>query len=154
MCDERRACIQATAGKSDVLLSQGNHLQCGRPGFNPWVGKVPWRRDRLPTPVFLGLSCGSADKESTCSAGDLGLVPGLRRCPGERKGYPLLYSGLENSMDYIVHGVTRGWTRLSDFKKRERESRVTKYLLCPRLAHMPQKTILFKNLPLVRFSKI
>ena len=43
--------------------------------------------------------CGSVGKESACNAGDLGLIPGLRRSPGEQKGYPLQYSGLENSMD-------------------------------------------------------
>ena len=42
-------------------------------------------------------------------------VSGLERSPGEGKGYPLQYSGLENSMDCIVHGVTKSWTRLSDF---------------------------------------
>ena len=51
--------------------------------------------------------CGSAGKESTCNAGDLGSIPGLGRSPGEGKGYPLQYSGLENFMDYTVHGVTR-----------------------------------------------
>ena len=55
-------------------------------------------KDRLPTPVFLGFPCGSAGKESTCNAGDLGLIPGLGRSPGEGKGYLLQYSGLENSM--------------------------------------------------------
>ena len=55
------------------------------------------------TPVFLGFPCGSAGKESTCNAGDLSLIPGLGRSPGKGKGYPLQYSGLENSMDYIVH---------------------------------------------------
>ena len=52
-----------------------NRLQCGRPGFDPWVGKIPWRRER----------------------------------------HLLQYSGLENSMDYIVHGVAKSWTRLSNF---------------------------------------
>ena len=55
--------------------------------------------------VFSGFPCGSAGKESTCNAGDLGLIPGLRRSPGEGKGSPLQYSGLENSRDYTVHGV-------------------------------------------------
>jgi len=55
----------------------------------------------------------SAGKESARSAGDLGLVPGLGRSPGEGKGYPLQYSGLENSMDCIVHEVAKSWTRLS-----------------------------------------
>ena len=74
------------------------------------IGKIRWRRDRLPTPVFLGFPCGSADKESTCNVGDLGSIPGLGRSPGEGKGYPLQYSGLENSMDCIVHGVTKSQT--------------------------------------------
>ena len=63
----------------------------------------------------MSFPCGSAGKESTCSAGDLGSIPGLGRSPGEGKGYPLQYSGLENSMDYRVHGVAKSWTRLSDF---------------------------------------
>ena len=54
--------------------------------------------------------CGSAGKESACNVGDLGLIPGLGRSPGEGKGCPLQYSGLENSMDYIVHVVTKSWT--------------------------------------------
>ena len=53
--------------------------------------------------VFLGFSCGSGGKESTCNSGDLVSIPGLGRSPGEEKGYPLQYSGLENSMDCIVH---------------------------------------------------
>ena len=79
------------------------------------VRKIRWRRDRLPTPVFLGFPCGSAGKESSCNAGDPGSIPGLGRSPGEGKGYPLQYSGLENYMDCIVHGVTKSWTRMSDF---------------------------------------
>ena len=71
-----------------------------------------WRRDRLPTPVFLGFPCGSAGKESTCSVGDLDSIPGLGRFPGEGKGYPLQDSGLENSMDCLVHGVAKSQTRL------------------------------------------
>ena len=74
-------------------------LQCRRPHLDSWVGKIRWRRDRLPTPVFFGFPCGSAGKDSTCNAGDLGLITGMGRSPGEGKGYPLQYSGLENSMD-------------------------------------------------------
>ena len=55
----------------------------------------------------LGLPCGSAGKESACNAGDLSLIPGLGRSPGEGKSYPLQYSGLENSMDCIVHGIAK-----------------------------------------------
>ena len=67
-----------------------------------------------------GISCGSAGKETACNVGDLGSIPGLGRSPGEGNGYPLQYSGLENSMDRgawwaTVHGVTKSWTRLSDF---------------------------------------
>ena len=91
------------------------HLQCRRFQFDSWVQKICWRRDRLPTPVFLSSPCDSAGKESACNAGDLGLILGLRRSPGEGKGYSLQYSGLENSMDCIVHGVTKSQTRLSDF---------------------------------------
>ena len=50
-------------------------LQCWRPQFHSWVGEIHWRRDRLPTPVFLGFPRGSADKESACNTGDLGLIP-------------------------------------------------------------------------------
>ena len=80
-------------------------LQCGRPGFNSWVGKICWRKDRLPTPVFLGFLSGSAGKESACNAGDLGSIPGLGRSPGEGNVYPLRYSDLENSTHCIVHRV-------------------------------------------------
>ena len=79
------------------------------------VMKIRWRRDRLPTPVCLGFPCGSAGRESACKVGGLGSIPGLGRSPGERKGYPFQYAGLENSMDCIVHGVAKSRTRLSDF---------------------------------------
>ena len=75
--------------------------------FTSWVGKICWRNDKLPTPVLLGFRCGSAGKGYTCNAGDLGSIPGLGRSPGEWKGYPLQYSGLEHSMDSIVHGTLR-----------------------------------------------
>ena len=65
--------------------------------------------------VSLSLPCSSAREESACNAGDLGLILPLGRSPGEGKGYPLQYFGLENSMDCIVHGVTKSWTQLNDF---------------------------------------
>ena len=72
----------------------------------------------VPTPVFLGFPGGSAGKESTCNAGDLGSIPGLGGSPGEGNGYPLLYSGLENFMDRgawqaTVHGVAKSQTQLN-----------------------------------------
>ena len=64
--------------------------------FDSWEGKIHWRRDRLPTPVFMGFPCGSAGKESACNTGNLG-------------------SGLENSMDCTIHEVAKSQTQLSDF---------------------------------------
>ena len=65
--------------------------------------------------MFLGFPGGSAGKESACNVEDLGLIPGLGRSPREGKDYPLQYSGLENSMDFIVHGVAKSQTQLSYF---------------------------------------
>ena len=76
----------------------------------------------------LGFPCSSAGKESTCNAGDLGSIPGLGRSPGEGKGYPLQYSGLENSMDCILHGVAKSRTRLSDFHLVPWCARVSEFL--------------------------
>ena len=59
-------------------------------------------------------SGGSAGKEFACSVGDLGLMPGLGRFPGEGNGYPFQYSGLENSLNCIVHGGAKSQMRLSD----------------------------------------
>ena len=67
--------------------------------------------ERIPSNLFYlfpsvkDFPCGSVGKEPACNAGHLGLIPGLGRSPGEGKGYPLQYSGLENSMDCIVYGV-------------------------------------------------
>ena len=62
-----------------------------------------------------GFPCGSAGKESTCNAKDLGLISGLGKFPGEGNSYPLQHSGLENSMGCIVHGFTKSQTRLRNF---------------------------------------
>ena len=77
----------------------------------PELGRSPG--EGIGCPVFLDSPCGSAGKESTCNVGDLSSIPGVGRSPGEGKGYPLQYSGVENSMDCIVHGVTKSWIRLS-----------------------------------------
>ena len=65
--------------------------------------------------VFHKLPGGSEVKVTASNAGDLGLIPGLGGFPGEEKGYPIQYSGLENSMDCMVHGVAKSWTWLSNF---------------------------------------
>ena len=92
--------------------SVGEKSTCnaGNPGLIPGSG----RRNRLLTQVSLGFPGDSSGKEF-CNAGDLGLIPESGRSPGEGNGYPLQYSGLENSMDCIVHGDAKNWTRLSDF---------------------------------------
>ena len=64
----------------------------------------------------MGFPDSSVGKESTCNAGDPGLIPGSGRSPGGGIGYPLQYSGLENSMDCRVHGVAKSRTRLSGFQ--------------------------------------
>ena len=79
--------------------STGKKSACNAGDLNSidsWVGKFLWRRDRLPTPVFLGFPGGSDGKESTCNVGDLGSIPGLSRSPGGGHGNPLQYSCLEN----------------------------------------------------------
>ena len=57
--------------------------------MDSWVGKIHWRRDRLPMPMILGFPCGSAGKESTCNAGDLSSIPRSGKSPRERNGKPL-----------------------------------------------------------------
>ena len=85
---------------------------------NAWrktLEEKQWEMNNLT--VLVGFPGGSAGKESTCNAGDMGSIPGLGRSSGKGNGYPLQYSGLENSMDCIVHGVTESdtteWLSLS-----------------------------------------
>ena len=87
--------------------------------------------------ITMGFPCGPAGKESTSSAGDLGSIPGLGRCPGEGKGCPLQYSGLENSTDCIVHGVTE----LNTTERLSRAVRGTAF--CIRLRHKSPSRVLF-----------
>ena len=90
----------------DSSVGQESTCKSRRRWFYSLVGKIRWRRDRLATPIFLGFPCVLACKGSACNVRDLGLIPGLGRSPGERNSYPLQYSGLEKSMDCIVHGIT------------------------------------------------
>ena len=94
--------------------------------------------------IFCGMACGgpkrcsdfphsSVGKESACNAGDPGSVPVLGRSPGEGKGYPLQYSGLENSIDCIIHGVAKSRTRLSNFHFISRGVQVWPLLVYERL---------------------
>ena len=84
-----------------------------------WVGKIPWRRDRLPTPVLLGFPGGLDGKESAYNATDLGSIPGLRKSPRGGHGNPLQHSGLENAMDRgarwaTVHEVAKSQTEVTE----------------------------------------
>ena len=67
------------------------------PGSIAWVGKIPWKRDRLSTPEFLGFPDVSDGKESACNVGDSGSIPGLRRSPRGGHGNPFQYYCLENA---------------------------------------------------------
>ena len=115
-------------------LSVGSHWPCHRQGrlVGPWW--VPschlphlvgfWLAASITpqcpapcAPFPWDFPCDSAGKESACNAGDLGSIPGSGRSPGEGKVYPLQYSGLENSMDCIVHRVAKSQTQLSDFQE-------------------------------------
>ena len=99
---------RSSAGKESTY-------NAGNPGSIPGSGRPSGEGISYPLQYSWGFPGGSAGKESTCSPGDLGLIPGLGRSTEEVNGYPLQYSGLENSMDCIVHGLTKSWTRLSDF---------------------------------------
>ena len=86
--------------------------QCRRPWVS-WVGKIPWRRDRLPTSVFLVLPCGSASKESACNVGDC--VQSLG-CEDPLEKEAATHSSILGwRIPWIVHGITKSWTRLSNF---------------------------------------
>ena len=81
-------------------------LRCRRPQFDSWVGKIFWRRERLPSPVFLGFPCGSGGKESIINAGDLGLIPWVWKIPwrSERLPTPVFWPG-------EFHGLYSPWGR-------------------------------------------
>ena len=84
-----------------------------RPGLDPWVGKIPWRKEWQATLAFLpGESPGQRSLMGARNAGDPCSILGLRISPGVGNGYPLQYSCLKNSMDrgawwIILHGVTK-----------------------------------------------
>ena len=112
----RVSCLNPRKTSRDLL----QHVSRPDKGYSSWV----FSSEPHHSPFFLnilqssnlmlyslwvhwGFPCGSAGKEYNCNVGDLGLIPGLGRSPREGKGYPLQYSGLENSMGCIVHGVAK-----------------------------------------------
>ena len=112
-------CLLFIASLVAQLVKNLPIMQETQVGFLGW--EDPWRRNRLPTPVFLSLPGGSVGKESACNAGDLASIPGWERSPGGGHGNPLQYSCLENPMDRgawwaTVRGVTRvghDWSNLA-----------------------------------------
>ena len=104
-------------GKISLWLCQGEkksiHRErvqlCATPKHNY---EILFQQDEGNSCLLQLFPGSSAGKESTCNVGDLGLIPGLGISSGEGKGYPLQYSGLENSMDCIVHGVTKNQMQL------------------------------------------
>ena len=93
-------CPSLLVGFPDNSVGKASACKAGDPSSVPGSGISAGEAIGL----FLGFPSGSAGKESSCKAGELGSIPGLGRSPGQGKGYPLQYSGLENSMDCIVHG--------------------------------------------------
>ena len=90
----------------------------GDPGSIPESGKIPWRSDWLPTPVFMGFPGGSDSKEFACDVGNLGSIPGLGRSPRGGYGNLFQYSCLEKPMVRgawwaTVHRITKSQTWLS-----------------------------------------
>ena len=100
---------------ADSSVGKKSACNAGDPGLIPGSRRSAGEGIGFPLQYFLGFPGGSAGKESTWNAGDMSSIPGLGRSPGEGKGYPLQYSGLENSMDCMVHGVAKSRTRLNDF---------------------------------------
>ena len=99
----------------DMDLSELQELVMDREAWHAAIHGVTKSQTQLSDWTELNWTGGSAGKESAWNVGDLGSVTGLGRSPGEGKGYPLQYSGLENSMDCTVHWVTKSRTRLSCF---------------------------------------
>ena len=97
------------------LMTENNHLKI----FKGWYRRA-YTKNFIHVgnfSVFLNvfISGGSDSEESVCNVGDPGSIPGIGKIPWRRERLPLQYPGLENSMDCIVHGVARKWTRLRDF---------------------------------------
>ena len=102
--------VDTGAACSALIRPAGPLSICGRPRDGRW-----WTAQGRVSYISPWLPRWHSHKESACKAGDPGSIPGLGRCPGEGKGYPLQYSGLENSTDCMVCGVAKSRTRLSYF---------------------------------------
>ena len=94
------------------LLRKKDEKSPTQPDTSSWNFRTQGQRDLK---ILMGFPDSSVGKESACNVGNLGSIPGLGRSSGEGKGYPLQYSGLEDSVNCIDHGVAKSRTRLSDF---------------------------------------
>ena len=95
--------------KPDSSVGKGSTCNAGDPGSISGSGRSTGEGIGYPL-QYSWASLVLAAKESVHNEGHLVSIPGLGRSPGEGKCYPLQYSGLENSMDCIVHGVAKSWT--------------------------------------------
>ena len=102
-------------GFPDSSAGKESTCNAGDPSLIPGLGRFTGEGIGYPLQYFWTFLVAQLIKESTCNMGDLGVIPGLGRSLGEGKGYPLQYSGLQNSMDGIVHGVAKSQTQLSHF---------------------------------------
>ena len=93
-------------------------LQCKRPGLESWLGKIPWERDRLPIPVFLGFPGALDGKESDCNEGDLSLIPWEDPLEEDKATHSTILSGRipmdRGAWPATVHGIAKSWTWLSN----------------------------------------
>ena len=106
----RRQCVCVCVCVSHSVVSDScDTMDCSLPGFS--VHRILQAR----VLELVAYTDSSDGQESACNAGDLGLIPGLGKSPGEGEGYPLQYSGLVNSMDCIVLKVTKSQMWLSHF---------------------------------------
>ena len=130
----------------------GDACNAGDPCSISRSGRLPWRRDRLPTSVFLGFPSGSSGKESACNVGDLDSIPGLGRSPGEGSSYPLQYSCLENSQGQrnlagFSPWVAKNRTGLSDFHT------YTHVTLCNSMDYSPLGSTVY-GIPQIRILEL
>ena len=123
----------------------------------PFLGqKIPWRRDRLPTPLFLGFPGSSEGTESTCSTQDLGLIPGLGRSPGGGHDNPSNILVRRIPMDReawqaTVHGATKSQTWLSDWAEHSTAQCITQVNPNPPVQPTPLASLLPRALLPKRF---
>ena len=91
------------------------------------MGKIPWRRDELPTLVIMGIPHGSDSKESACSVGELGLITGLGRSLGEGMGSPLQYSWASLVAQVVKNlpAVWENWVRYLGWEDPSEEGMAT-----------------------------